>query len=477
MTTVVDLLERRVLAHPEVEAVRFRGEAISYAELWERAGHVAEKVLASGGGPGRPVGLHIERSIELVVSFIGILRSGSACVALDTAYPEDRLRYMCEDAQCALVVGDFPYLSTMDGQVDEDTCYIAYTSGSTGRPKGVVYGHAGVTSFVEWQVADSVCGVGDRTLQLTPISFDVAYEEILATLCSGGTLVCCEEDERLDPDLLWDLIEREGVHRVFLTFVGLKSLAVFAQDRDISTYPLREVVVGGERLRCDDDVRRMFAELPRCDLINQWGTVEVLIATNHRLTGDPAAWPLHPPVGMPLPHIHVHVRDSDGAILPPGERGELVVAGDCVARGYHGLPERTAASFVPDPCTLDGRAYLTGDLGLITERGEVECLGRMDDQVKIRGHRVEPSEVEHVINDVPGVAESAVYVAGESSLDRHLAAVVVPRTPALSAAEVFARLRDRMPDYMVPSRIDVVSALPRTPSGKLDRRAFGGWSA
>ena len=487
---------------PDAEAVRFEGTAITYRELWERAERIAERLVGMGVGSGGIVGVHLNRSIDLVVAIVAVLRAGSVLVPLDVTYPAERLRYMRADADVEVLLGHADPLERLGGtrplatdgglvlaacgegprgggggselprMRGEDLAYIVYTSGSTGRPKGVLYEHRNLANLVAWQIEASRCGAGERTLQFAPASFDVVFQETLTTLGEGGTVVCCTDDDRLDPHLLWELIARERVNRLFMPFVMIQGLALFADEATPETHPLREILTSGEQMQVNSRIRAMFERLPDCRLVNQWGTTETHVATWHVLPADAATWPQLPPIGSPIRGARVHVCGEDGNPVSAGQVGELWIAGDCVGPGFLNLPEQTARSYVPDPLDPTVRAFRSGDLGRIGENGELECLGRRDSQVKVRGFRIELGEIEAVLNSIPAVAEAVVVAAGAVAEERFLQAFVVPKQDAvLDRAAVLAELRRVLPGYMVPSRLEVVGSLPRTPSGKLDRRA------
>ncbi|MEV6447952.1 amino acid adenylation domain-containing protein [Amycolatopsis sp. NPDC051716] len=499
--TVMDMVAEWVRREPAAEAVAFDGVAVTYGEVWAAAEQVARTLASLGAGPGTPVGLCLDRSIELVVAIIGIMRAGCVCVPLDVAYPADRLAYMCQDAAVEVVVGTaarIAGLGTMTLLAQEGSlsygvrgglrripvaplpavspggpAYLVYTSGSTGRPKGVRYEHENIANLVGWQIAASAAPPGARTLQFSPASFDITFQEIYSALGAGGTVVCCDEDDRLDPGLLWDLVETERINRLFLPFVMIQSLALFTDEADPARHPLREIITAGEQVQCGDKIRALFARLPGCRLVNQWGTTETHVATSYVLPPDVSAWPLLAPIGTPIANTHVHVCDAEGGVLPDGRTGELWIAGTAVGPGYLNLPDRTRKAYVPDPCGAASRAYRTGDLGRV-DGGTLVFLGRMDHQVKVRGFRIELGEIETLIDSVPGVAEVVVAVVGADATEKYLHAFVVLRAdadPMTVTGAVWERLRGKLPDYMLPSRLDVVTGLPRTPSGKLDRKA------
>nr|WP_083467348.1 amino acid adenylation domain-containing protein [Kibdelosporangium sp. MJ126-NF4]CEL23084.1 Non-ribosomal peptide synthetase [Kibdelosporangium sp. MJ126-NF4]CTQ90221.1 Non-ribosomal peptide synthetase [Kibdelosporangium sp. MJ126-NF4] len=481
----------RVRLSPDAPAIRAHGDTVGYQDMWDRAGRVAEQVRGLGA---TTAGVHLERSADLIVTVIGLLRAGCAAVPLDVGYPVDRLRFMCADAGVRVVIGhegplarlggftpvtwddDLVYAvdeSTPDQSTEDDLAYVVYTSGSTGRPKGVRYTHHNLANLIAWQSETSVCDAGDRTLQFAPASFDIIYQEVLTALGEGGTVVCCTEDERLDPQLLWDLIERERINRIFVPFVMIQSLALFADDVHPATHPLREILTAGEQVQAGDRIRAMFTRLPDCRLVNQWGTTETHVATAHRLPADVSTWEDLPSIGTPIRDTRVLVCDEDGRPVPDGTAGELWISGAAVGPGYLGLPERTAQSYVPDPLDPAVPAYRTGDLGRVRPDGLLEFLGRQDTQVKVRGFRIELGEIETVLNSEPNVAQAVVTVAGATADERHLRAFVVPHeSNGELPGRLLATLRDRLPAYMVPAGIELVPSLPLTPSGKIDRLAL-----
>ncbi|MEU4580357.1 amino acid adenylation domain-containing protein [Nonomuraea sp. NPDC023979] len=505
---VLRAVAEHVRRTPDAEAVRSARETLGYRTLWERSAQVAARLAQLGAAPGTAVGVHLERSADLVVALVGLLRSGCVAVPLDVAYPVERLRFMCADAGVELAVGHQGPLSRLGGfsvvAADREVCYasagparpvpdpapafeapevtgddlayVVYTSGSTGRPKGVRYAHRNLANLVVWQAGASGCGPGDRTLQFAPASFDVTYQEVLTALAEGGTVVCCDEDERLDPQLLWDLIERERVNRLFIPFVMIQSLALFADDATPQRHPLREILTSGEQVQCTAPIRAMFTRLPDCRLVNQWGTTETHVATWYELPADVTTWAGLPSIGRPITGTAVRVCDPDGRPVPDGEVGELWITGAAVGPGYLGLPERTARSYRTDPLDPAAPAYRSGDLGRVTPDGLLEFLGREDTQVKVRGFRIELGEIESVLAADPSVAQAVVVVAGSAAEDRNLRAFLVPKAAPEDAsawtAGLLAGLRDRLPAYMVPVRADVVGSLPRTPSGKVDRLAL-----
>ncbi|WP_238016067.1 amino acid adenylation domain-containing protein [Dactylosporangium sp. AC04546] len=489
MTTVVELVRARSATDPDRVAVRWRAESVTYGELWRRAGVLAARLRGHGARPGDVVGLCSPRSADLVVGVLGILRAGCAYLPLDAQYPQERLRYMLEQASVGLLAGHRETAAGLAGgrtvvpldgdagtpaEGDDppiaagDVAYVMFTSGSTGVPKGVMQTHGGLANLVRWQLGDSAVGAGEVTVQFAPISFDVSFQEIFATLAAGGVLLCLDDDERRDPVLLWELLARERVARLYLPFVMLQTLALFADELPGGAPPLREVITAGEQLRCDERIQRLFAALPGCRLVNQYGPTETHVCTRYLLPADPAAWPLLPPIGTPVDGLRMHVLDADGEPVADGVPGELHVAGVGVARGYVGRPDLTAQRFRAEPGGA-GTMYATGD---VVERrdGQLHYLGRNDDQVKISGIRVEPAEVERHLLAVDGVREAAVVARKDPGTGARLVGFVTG--DAGDEAGVRLRLAAGLPAHLVPYRIVALGALPTTPSGKLDRAAL-----
>ena len=497
--TATTLLERRVREHPDAVAVVGDGAELTYAQLWGRAGELGSALREAAAGPGRHIAILAHRSVEAVVAVVAASRAACVLLPLDVDAPPRRLQAQLEDLDAAVVVGHadrlelLPALSELrktqalrlaapagrpprrraagplPGASAEDLAYIVSTSGSTGTPKGVMMHHGGLAHMLSWFLGETSCGPGARTLQSTPLHFDVSLQEIFGTLCGGGTLVCCTEAQRADPALLWELIVAAGVHRIHLPFALLQLLALFADDAVLERCVLREVCCGGEQLQCTKPVKELFRRLPRCTLFNHYGASEAWMLTSHRLPQDADSWPVIAPIGRPVPDAHLHICDEDsGVILPPGESGELVAGGPSTGPGYWRRPALTAERFVPDRCGAAGRVYGTGDVVRMDADGVLTFLGRRDTQIKLRGNRIEVGELEVFLNSQPDVTESVVVATGEDVAKR-LEAFVVPTVPGVEQV-LFERLEAEFPPYMVPSRIRELDRLPRTPTGKADRR-------
>ena len=484
---------------PGAAAILHGGRATSYAELDAAANRLARWLRRQGVGPDTPVGVCLERGPELPGVLLAVLRAGGACLPLDPAYPAERLAYMLADARAPLVLtrsGLVPRLETgaarvvcldavrdavaaesaaavESGVLPANLAYVIYTSGSTGRPKGVAMPHAALANLLRWQLGAWGAEAAARTLQLTSPSFDVSFQEIFSTWCAGGALVPVDEAGRADPERLLAAISAERVERLFLPFVLLQHLADAAEADGGLPAPLREVVTAGEQLRAGPGLARLFAAHGGCRLRNQYGPTEAHVVSEHVLDADPARWPLLPPIGRPVAGASLFVLDARLRPVPPGVPGELCIGGAGVARGYLQRPALTAARFLPDPFSpvRGARMYRTGDRARWAAGGRLEYLGRLDQQVKVRGFRVEPGEVEAVLQEHPAVRASAVVAQPDAAGGTRLVGYAAA-DPAPDPRELRGWLEARLPGWLVPAALVVLPRLPLTPSGKVDRAAL-----
>ncbi|MGW6916117.1 non-ribosomal peptide synthase/polyketide synthase [Kitasatospora sp. NPDC054939] len=481
--TLPALFEAQVRATPEAEAVLFEaGEPMSrvltYRELNRRANRLAHALIARGVGPEQVVALRLPRSAELVVAVLAVLKTGAAYLPVDPDYPAARIAYMLEDARPAVVLDDLAAV-VPDGDLPETDpavavdarhpAYVIYTSGSTGRPKAVVMPAAGLLNLLAWHHGAVGGEPGTRVAQFTAISFDVSVQEVLSALLYGKTLVVPTEEQRRSAELFAHWLDRHRVEELFAPNLVVEALAEAAEEAGLELPSLRLVAQAGEAMRLGGAVRRFRARRPGRVLHNHYGPAETHVITAYPLPPDPADCPLPVPIGRPIDNCRVYVLDSALRPVAPGVLGELYLAGEGLARGYLNRPGLTAGRFVADPYGPAGaRMYRTGDLVRWRADRELEFAGRVDHQVKVRGFRVEPGEIEAELTAHPGVAQVAV-LARE---DRIVAYVVPPAGSGATAAELAAYLRERVPDYLVPSAFVLLDALPLTPNGKLDRAAL-----
>ncbi|MEV7192284.1 amino acid adenylation domain-containing protein [Streptomyces sp. NPDC093510] len=504
--SVHELIEEQVARSPDAVAVEHDDQSMSYAELNRSANRLAHHLGALGVAPGDMVGVCLDRSADLVVAVLAVLKAGCAVVPLDAAYPQERLGIMLQEADVRSVVTTGVLLAHTPGldelfhdlrqvRLDADerairchesgdpedhpaaeaAAYCIFTSGSTGRPKGVVVEHGALANLVAWHEQAWLTGVGLRTVLYSPISFDVAFHELAAGLCTGATLVQVDEPTRRNPLAMLDFARRRRIEKWYLPFVSLQQVAQAARTGAVPE-SLRELVIGGEVLRVTDEIRD-FARRTGCVIRNHYGSTECLDLATHTLSGDPRLWPAIAPIGRASVHnMNLYILDEQRQLLPVGAVGEIYGEGDCLARGYHGRPQLTQERFTASPFAAQGqRLYRMGDLGRYLPDGTIECLGRADRQMKIRGYRVEPSEVEAALAGHPAVAECVVAARQAKGGRQRLVGYVVPH-PGQDDGRLPEQLRsslaERLPEHMIPGAVVMLEALPLTPSGKVDVRSL-----
>ncbi len=491
---VHELFARQVERTPHETAVVFEDASLTYLELDQRSNRLAAHLQSMGVGPDTIVGVMLERSVEMLVGVLGVLKAGGAYLPLDPEYPAERVQFMLADAAVRVLLTQTHLVHNVDADVNiialdaewerqaeefahaavtgDNLAYIIYTSGSTGQPKGVAMTHGALVNLLHWQMRRS--RNAPRTLQFASLSFDVSFQEIFSTWCAGGTLVLLREETRRDASALWRLLISERIERLFLPFVALQFLAEAAERDEEFPTSLREVIASGEQLRITRHIRNLFARLKGCTLDNQIGPSETHVISALLLAGDAAEWPDLPAIGRPVSNARLYVLDKQMRPTPIGVPGLMYIAGDSVSRGYLKRPEMTAERYVPNPFSDSGeRLYRSGDVVRYLPTGDLEWLRREDDQVKIRGYRVELGEIEAAFANHPSVREAVVVVRVEARGEKRLVAYVVSeREVVLKVEELRQALRAKLPEYMVPSAIVLLDELPLTPSGKINRRAL-----
>lgn len=502
---VHQLFEAQVFRSPDAIAVDFEGERLTYQALNSRANQLAHHLQILGVTSNSLVGICVERSLEMIVALLAVLKAGGAYVPLDPSYPRDRLSFMVQDAQVSLVLSQSQLLAhlptqgiqilsldtdwlTVDSYSDlalknealaDDLAYVIYTSGSTGTPKGVAMPHRALANLITWQLTNSTVVTG-KTLQFSPISFDVSFQEIFSTFAAGGTLVLVSDTLRRDALNLLRFLDQSEIERLFLPFIALQYLAEAALTAGIVPTHLREVITAGEQLRITSAITHWFTQLDRCTLHNHYGPSESHVVTAFTLTGSPQEWALLPPIGKAIANAQIYLLDEHLQPVPVGEPGELYIGGICLAQGYLNRPALTEERFIPNPFSAQTgeRLYKTGDLARSLPNETLEYLGRADQQVKIRGYRIEPGEIESTLENHPAVRESVVTAYENVAGDKRLVAYAVLDTAdavnhnSPTPIELRRFLQMRLPEYMVPSAVVVLNKFPLTPSGKVDRRSL-----
>jgi D-alanine--poly(phosphoribitol) ligase subunit 1 len=460
---------------------------VTYAELSGWVRRIADALAENGVSSGDRVAVTGTRCASVVAAMLAIVSAGATYVPLDPEYPVKRLEFMLADSAAKLLLyagespgfvtsvrclpipgrGDASATEAIVGHCQADLAiYVIYTSGSTGWPKGVAIPHSCLDNMVEWQRNHSVRRQM-RTGQFAPLNFDVFFQEVLGTICGGGTLIIVPERLRADPFSLLTWLAEQRIERLFLPYLALHMVSVASETRDsLDDLVLAEINTAGEQLVCTPAIREFFGRLPDCRLSNHYGQSELAMVTSHILTGPSSAWPPLPPIGVPLPGCETFVEPVDPS---RPEAGELLVAGLPLCLGYLNQEALNKERFVILPGGTT--CFRTGDLVRI-EGGVLHFAGRRDDEVKIRGTRVNLLEVEAWLLNEPGVVEAACVVieAGAGAKTLRAAVTLEDGTPPLDTRAMQAKLTGVLPAVSVPLSVTVLGTrLPRTPSGKLDR--------
>lgn len=487
--TVVQQFKEQVERAPEAIALAGPEGEVTFRELNRRADAVAAALQSKGVGRESLVGLLAGRTVAGMAAIWGVLKAGAAYLPLDPQQPDQRLADLIADAGVTLCLAEQAFahrefaaqaeadLLLLDDLADstavpepvqvrpEDLVYVIYTSGSTGRPKGVEIEHRQLTTFVSW--AKRVYGVDDNTRfpLFTSLAFDLSNTALFLPLLAGGSIALVpEEPNHL---VLRDMLENSGANALKLTPTHLDLISRF----DLAPKGFRAVIAGGELLRTSvaDRAQRLFG--PECGIFNEYGPTETTIGCmTRRYDAERDAGQASVPIGVPTDNTRIHLLDADGRFVAPGEVGEMMLAGDQLARGYRGRPELNRERF---GALADGtRVYRSGDLARMLPSGELESVGRNDEQLKVNGYRIEPAEIARTLEEHPAVATAfATGLVKPGSRDKVLCAYVVLReeTPV---EELTAHVRERLPRYMVPTATLVVPDIPRTVNEKVDVKAL-----
>jgi amino acid adenylation domain-containing protein len=481
-----ELFEAQVERTPDAIAVRFEDAQLSYRELDARANQYAHRLRSLGVGPDVLVPLFVDRSLELLAAILGILKAGGAYVPLDPEYPADRLAVMLADCAPPVIVsearlaGRLPpgtwRIVDLDAGLDTprgrlartgtpaDLAYGIYTSGSTGIPKCALVTHRGVANLLSWMQETYRLDETDRVLHKSPLVFDASIRELFWPLVAGARVVVARPDGHKDVGYVLDVIRAEQITTI--NFVP-SLLELFVEEPALAECTsLKRVISGGEALA--DDVRVRFYARSSAALYNHYGPTETTVTSVFwpcpRETTDRTL-----PIGRPIANTRLYVLDGKQQPVPVGVPGELYIGGAGLARGYLNRPELTAERFVLDPFTPGDRLYRTGDIVRYRADGALEYLGRTDHQVKLRGFRIELGEIEAALREHPAIRDSVVLVREDVPGQKHLVAYVVG-TPELDALRLL--MQARLPEYMIPSSVVVLDAMPLMVNGKVDRKAL-----
>ncbi|HKQ72778.1 MAG TPA: amino acid adenylation domain-containing protein [Blastocatellia bacterium] len=488
------LIEEQAGKTPDATALICGGEIMSYGELDNRSNRLAHYLRRLGVKPEGVVGICIDRSLEVIVSVLGVLKAGGAYAPLDPGYPRRRLKYMLEDSGATVVLCRRPYeelfvetgvqivdviehweeINKQDGEKirddaqPENLAYVIYTSGSTGLPKGAMNRHAGLLNRLLWMRQTHQICREDRMLHKTSFSFDVSVPELLLPLMAGAQMVIAEPEGHKDSLYLARLIQEQGIT---ITHFVPSMLRVFLEEAEArQCKSLRYVICSGEELTTQ--LRDELSKKMGVQLENLYGPTEAAIEVT-RWSCEGTSARARVPIGKPIWNTQIHILDEEMQPVPIGAPGEIYIGGMGVARGYINKGDRTAECFLPNPFgrRSGARMYRTRDLGRYLADGNIEYLGRIDHQTKIRGYRIELGEIESIVRQVTGIEEAVVVTREDENGDKSLIGYFVcEKESPLTAPDLIVSLRRNLPDYMVPHVWIRLDRMPLTAGGKIDRK-------
>ncbi len=488
---VPQIIAAQAALTPDATALVAGNQTLSYSALNQRANQLAHYLQSFGVGPETPVGLCMERSPEMVVGLLGILKAGGAYVPLDDTYPAARLKFMLDDARVPVLITQqhlTEHLPTTQASIisldnepalvrqskenppfpatSDNLVYIIYTSGSTGQPKGVQVTHQSLLNLISWHQQAFSITAADRATQITSPAFDATGWELWPYLCCGASVYLVDEQLRTQAIPLRDWLVSNRITVSFLPTTLAEQTLTLAWPPETA---LRYLLTGADTLHQYPDASLPFA------LVNNYGPTEAtVVATSGRIPpAEQAGMP--PSIGRPIANTEISILNDDGQPAAINEPGELHIGGTGLARGYLNQPELTQEKFIPHPFSSEpgARLYKTGDLARFLPDGQIAFMGRIDQQIKIRGYRIEPDEIVAVLNSHPAVQTSVVVAREERAGEKRLVAyLVLDREISMSLVSLFQTIRNRLPDYMIPSSFVRLEALPLTPNGKVDRAAL-----
>jgi amino acid adenylation domain-containing protein len=490
--SIHQLFEEQVEKTPDAVALVFEDQQLTYQQLNSQANKLAHYLQFLGVEPEILVGVYLERSLEMIVGYLGILKAGGAYVPLDPNYPPERLNYMVADSQMSIILTHsllLPHLSLTleqpqtkiicwdkDFEIEianqsshnpinnftpENLAYVIYTSGSTGRPKGVLIQHSALLNLVFWHLNNFQVTSSDRTTQLAGTAFDAAVWELWPYLVVGASIYLIKSEFLLSAETLQEKLISHNITISFIPTPLAEQLCLLPWSENTT---LRTMLTGGDRLNSYPSNKLPFK------FFNNYGPTENTVVTTSGQILSEASDSKFPPIGLPIANTQVYILDRYLQLLPIGVYGEIYIGGLSLARGYLNRPDLTSERFIANPFVANERLYKTGDLGRYLPDGNIDFLGRIDHQVKIRGFRIELGEIETVLSQHPQVQQVVVIVREDHPENKYLTAYIVSKTETLTSSELRQFLKGNLPEYMIPAAFVILKALPLTPNGKVDRR-------
>jgi amino acid adenylation domain-containing protein len=487
------VISMRACETPDGLAITDSEHGLRYADLEDRSNLLAQHLCAFGTGRHSVVGVCLKRSITFSICALAVMKAGAAYLPIDPSLPIERLQLLLRDADVDLTfVADtfrhdlsascpgviavdqkgvpaargLPTVSTRVQAGLDDLAYVIYTSGSTGAPKGVEITHRNLSNLAAWHLSAFEITAADRASHLARVEFDAAVWELWPYLAAGATVCIGDELTSKDPESLQGWLLEEAISVCFAAAPIAQQLMELEWP---SRCPLRILLTGADTLHRYPRPRIPFR------VINNYGPTECTVVATSGVVLSNENFERPPSIGRPIDNVRIHILDSKGKPVAEGDAGEIWISGHGVARGYRGRPDLTSSKFLRDPFSKEpgARMYASGDLGRALPNGEIQFLGRLDEQIKIRGHRVEPCEIESLLNQHPSVRHSAVVARQFDKDDVRLVAYLVFKTPGMAAPKEFQKfLADRLPQYAIPTIFVLLEELPLTGGGKTDRRVL-----
>ena len=509
--TLHQLFADQVKKTPQINALVFGGKKLTYQQLNEKANQLAHYLRKEYRiKPDTPVALRLDRSPDMIIAILAVLKAGGCYVPIDPDYPAERIKYMLEDCGAKMVIttknrkpntlpasrhsnnrytgqgpkdkyrildiddrslySNYPKTNPKNVNKSRDLAYIIYTSGSTGRPKGVMIEHRSVVNYLSYFINKYHINRRDKILQIVSFSFDPSVRDIFVTLTTGAALVLASYFDSKDPDALSRAIDQEKITKIISIIPGFLEYLIESKiNHDYLWKNLNHIFTCGEQLY-SDTYHKVKSELsPKCLITNQYGPTEcTMVATNFTPVDKADSKGSIIPVGAPIQNTQVYILDNDMNLLPPGIPGEIHISGDGLARGYINDRNRTCQSFLAHPLIKNKRIYKSGDLGRLRSDGNIELLGRLDEQIKIKGKRIEPAEIAAIMKKLHYIEDCEIVKYKESIAVYYTSAKIKPPR----SENIKNYLRQKLPAYMIPAYYVRLNKIPLTPNGKLDRQTL-----
>lgn len=493
--TVMQLFEEQVERTPDQIAVEFEELSLTYADLNSRCNVLANLLKVDYGiTRNSKVGIMLERSMESVISMIGVMKSGACYVPIDPDYPQERVAYIVKDSALETIVSnarlwekhsihnstllDIKSLDLSIGNTTnplrtndlEDGSYVIYTSGSTGKPKGVLQTHRMMSNLIQWDIHQSGIETGLKHLQYASFSFDASLHDIYFVLSSSGSVYIVNDSSRLDyQSLLYEIVQKEIVV-LSMPYSALDALCLHFDSTTLERHSIRYIVSTAEQLYVNNSLEKFLENNPKVELHNHYGPSETHVVTSYKMSSEIGNIVRRSSIGQPISNTRIYILDTFRNLVPHGVFGEIYVGGDNLAVAYLNMEEETNQKFVDSPFGSE-KLYKTGDIAYRRKDGNIEFIGRTDDQVKIRGYRIELGEIEQALSKIDAIESMVVLARENRSSENELVAYITAKEEQ-NIGNLRASLKESLPAYMIPAHFVQLETLPLTPNGKIDKKAL-----